>query len=68
MKNALFLAIGIAAVMAIALVPSFGSDFSARKTVECTYGGGNNIICSSPATKNIDCSNPEYYLDGPDTC
>lgn len=58
-KNAIFLAIGIAAVLAVALAPSLGSDASARKEVECTNGGGNDKPCSSPATKNIKCTNPE---------
>jgi hypothetical protein len=57
--NAIFLAIGIAAVLAVALVPSLGNDASAAKRVECTNGGGNDKPCSSPATKNVVCTNPE---------
>jgi hypothetical protein len=57
-KNAIFLVIGIAAVMAVALAPSLGSDVSAKKTVECTNGGGQDKECGSPPAKNTDCSNP----------
>jgi hypothetical protein len=48
-----------AAVLALVMAPSFGSDASARKTVECTNGGGQDKECGSPPAKNVDCSNPE---------
>jgi hypothetical protein len=58
-KNAIFLAIGIAAVLGIALAPSLGSGASAEKTVECSNGGGHDKDCGSPPAKNTDCSNPK---------
>jgi hypothetical protein len=57
-KNAIFLAIGLAAVLVLAIAPSMGSDVSAKKTVECTNGGGQDKECGSPPAKNTDCSNP----------
>ena len=57
--SALLLAVGVAAVLAVALAPSFGSDASAKKTVECTNGGGHEKECGSPPAKNVECSNPE---------
>jgi hypothetical protein len=58
-KNAIFLALGLAAVLAVALAPSLGSDASAKKTVECTNGGGHDKECGSPPAKNTECSNPQ---------
>lgn len=57
-KNAIFLAIGVAAVLAVALAPSLGSDASAEKTVKCTNGGGQDKECGSPPAKNTKCTNP----------
>jgi hypothetical protein len=51
--------IGLAAVLAVALAPSLGSDASAKKTVECTNGGGYEKECGSPPAKNVKCTNPE---------
>lgn len=49
--NAIFLAIGVAAVLAVALAPSVGNVASAEKTVECTNGGGHEKDCGSPPAK-----------------
>ena len=57
--SALLLAVGIAAVLALVIAPSLGSDASARKTVECSNGGGHDKECGSPPAKNTDCSNPD---------
>ena len=57
--NAIFLAIGIAAVLAVALAPSLGNDASARKTVDCENRGGQHKECGSPPAKNTKCTNPE---------
>jgi hypothetical protein len=56
--TAIFLAIGVAAVLAVALAPSLGSDASAEKRVECTNGGGHDKECGSPPAKNVECKNP----------
>jgi hypothetical protein len=56
-KNAIFLAFGLAAVLAVALAPSLGNA-SAEKTVECTNGGGHEKDCGSPPAKNTKCTNP----------
>lgn len=58
-KNAIFLAIGVAAVLAVALAPSVGNVASAEKTVECSNGGGHEKDCGSPPAKNTKCTNPE---------
>ena len=57
--NAIFLAIGIAAVLALALAPSLGSDVSAKKTVDCENRGGQDKPCGSPPAKEVECTNPE---------
>ena len=57
--NAIFLAIGIAAILAVALAPSLGNDASARKTVDCENRGGQDKECGSPPAKNVECTNPE---------
>ena len=57
--NAIFLAIGIVAVLAVALAPSLVSnDASARKTVTCTNGGGHVKECGSPPANEVRCTNP----------
>jgi hypothetical protein len=55
-KNAIFLAIGFAAVLAVALAPSLGSDASARKEQTCTNGGGHEKECGSPPAKVETCT------------
>lgn len=57
-KNAIFLAIGIVAVLAVALAPSLGNDASAKKTVTCTNGGGHEKECGSPPANEVSCTNP----------
>jgi hypothetical protein len=57
-KNAIFLVIGIAAVLAVALAPSLGNDASARKTQTCTNGGGQIKDCGSPPANEVRCTNP----------
>jgi hypothetical protein len=57
-KNAIFLAIGFAAVLAFALAPSLGSDASAVKTQRCTNGGGHEKPCDSPPANVERCTNP----------
>jgi len=59
-KNTIFLAIGIAAVLAVALAPSLvGSDASAQKTKTCTNGGGHIKTCDTPPAKVETCKNPK---------
>jgi hypothetical protein len=56
--NAIFLAIGLAAVLVVALVPSMGSDASAVKEHTCTNGGGHEKECGSPPANEETCTNP----------
>jgi hypothetical protein len=59
-KNAIFLAIGVAAVLAVALAPTFlGSGASAVKSQTCTNGGGQIKDCNTPPAKNEVCRNPQ---------
>ena len=57
--NAIFLAIGIAAALAVVLAPSLGSIVSAEKTVTCTNGGGKVKPCGSPPANEVRCTNPQ---------
>ena len=57
--SALLLAVGVAAVLAMVIAPSLGGDASARKSVECSNGGGHEKECGSPPAKNTECTNPE---------
>ena len=55
-KNAIFLAIGVAAVLAVALAPSLGSTASAEKKETCTNGGGHPKTCDTPPAKVETCT------------
>jgi hypothetical protein len=62
-KNTIFLAIGIAAALAVVLAPSLVmSDASAQKTKTCTNGGGQTKNCDSPSVKREVCRNPQGFV------
>jgi hypothetical protein len=55
--NTIFLAIGIAAALAVVLAPSLViSDASAEKTKTCENRGGHEKDCESPAGKVEKCT------------
>ena len=56
--NTIFLAIGIAAVLAVALAPSLGNALAVKERT-CTNGGGQEKECGSPPAKIERCTNPE---------
>ena len=55
-RNAIFLAIGVAAVLAVALAPSLGSTASAVKERSCTNGGGHEKECGTPPANVETCT------------
>jgi uncharacterized membrane protein len=55
-KNVIFLAIGVAAVLAVALAPSLGSTASAVKERICTNGGGHEKPCGTPPANVETCT------------